>query len=202
MPETYYQPPSGPPPSTQQGEAEDDESAQREGKLAQLISDIKDYQITHGNLLKLVRFEESTRVPAVGSNISCAPTPFPRRHFDEAMALQETMNELYIRCASDPDWLYGVLRPQIESDPDGMVASLWNIYFKSRELAPVQNISCAIFRSDYMVHGDGEVVTALKQVEMNTFSVAGACHSERVAGMHRYLRRRTLAETVRIKVPS
>ena len=192
-----YDPPPGLPPDCGRPivdlEAGEDASDDRR----HLIADIKDYQLTHGNLLKLVGLEESTRVPTVGLNVSLAPTPFPRAKFEEAVRLQITMNELYIRCASDPDWLYSVLRAQIEGEPEGVMAALWDIYCEVQEAGTVQDVFCGIFRSDYMLHAEDQARVTLKQVEFNSFFVAGACHSESVAGMHSYLLKRNLAGMVR-----
>lgn len=48
----------------------------------------------------------------------------------------------------------------------------------------------AFFRSDYMLHiPRGERgQKQLKQVELNTFSVAGGVHSARISQMHEYAR--------------
>ncbi|KAK0264288.1 hypothetical protein LTR01_001335 [Friedmanniomyces endolithicus] len=196
-----YAPPPGPPTScgtcshlTEGEEGNSDDEAQE--SHTRLISDVKDYLLTHGHLLKLVRFETPSRVPAVGVNVSCRPTPFPRHLFQRATSLQPAMSELYIRAASDDDWLYSVLRPQIEGEPAGLLASLWDVWVKCREASVVQSVSCAIVRSDYMLHAEAEreAEAELKQVEMNTFSVAGACHAEGVANMHRWLMWKEMAE--------
>jgi len=177
---------------------EEDQTAQAD----RLIPDIKDYCITHGILLKHVRFEEPTRVPAVGINVSCTPTSFPRRLFNSAYALQTSVNELYVRAAADDEWLYSVLRPQIEGEPDGLVASLWDVHVKAREAGVAQEVTCGVLRGDYMLHADGSGgEVGLKQVEVNTFSVAGGCHSDNVAGMHRWLFRRRIAELVSSLAP-
>ncbi|KAK1058660.1 hypothetical protein LTR74_013212 [Friedmanniomyces endolithicus] len=195
----FYVPPPGPPPSygsqmTESEEGNSDDEVQ--ASHTRLVSDIKDYLITHGHLLKLVRFGTPSRVPAVGVNVSCQPTPFPRHLFQQATSLQLAMTELYIRAASDDDWLYSILRPQIEGEPTGLLASLWDVWIKCREAGVVQSVSCAIVRSDYMLHVDAEreAEVGLRQVEMNTFSVAGACHAEGVASMHRWLMRKEMAE--------
>jgi glutathione synthase len=180
-----------------QQEDADVEALEQPSVATRLISDIKDYQITHSNLLKRVFYETPTSVPAAGVNVSCKPTAFPRRLYDEAVALQHLMNEMYVRAAEKEEWLYSVLRPQIESEPQGMMASLWDVHVKCREAGVIQDVSCGILRSDYMFHAPGDAKPSLKQVEMNTTAIAGACHSERVAGMHQYLLARDLAERVR-----
>ncbi|KAK3073383.1 hypothetical protein LTR53_005091 [Teratosphaeriaceae sp. CCFEE 6253] len=186
--------PSGPPPDL--ARFEDSGPSSGDDEIARLVTDIKDYCITHGCLLKLVHFEEPTRVPAVGVNVSCRPTPFPRDLFSLATRLQPSINELYARAANDDTWLYEILRPQIEGEPDGLVASLWDVHVKVREAGAAQEVWCALLRADYMLHDDGDRrgEVGLKQVEVNTFSVAGGCHSDNVAGLHRWLLRRRIAE--------
>lgn len=144
---------------------------------------IRDYQITHGSLLKLVRDDEYDGATARTVGVSALPTPLPRSAFDRAISLQSHFNELYVRAACDESWLYRVLEPLLPLDP--LVASLWKIHSKVKDAGHVQSIACGIFRSDYMLHKD----SSIKQVEMNTVSIAGACHAERVANMHRYLRK-------------
>ena len=114
------------------------------------------------------------------------PTPFLATAFDTARELQPLFNELYIRVANDEEWLSETLGPLL--DHDAFFAALWNIHIEVKKAGAVQPVVCGIFRSDYMLH----IVPryrGLKQVEMNTFSVAGACHAECVARMHQHLRR-------------
>ncbi|KAK4569606.1 hypothetical protein LTR86_003369 [Recurvomyces mirabilis] len=162
-----YAPPPGLPPDMMGSHSDDDDEGIRDPAVAQVVSDIKDYQITHGNLLKIVHFEEPTRVPSTGMNVSCKPTPFPRDMYDHAMALQQSMNELYIYALSDTNWLHSVLAPQIESEPEGVMAKLWGVYLKCLEAGPVQELTCGIFRSDYMLQeealGGGSVDSEAKE---------------------------------------
>lgn len=153
-----------------------------ESQIDQLATEIRDYQITHGSLLKLVRFEEPTTVPCRPVSVSLYPTSFPRSLFDEALALQQHFNELYIRASNDHDWLESVLSPVLRDDD--FVQSLWRIFKEVQRGAQAQDIVCGIFRSDYMIHTNP---VGLKQVEMNSFSAAGACHADRVARMHRHV---------------
>ncbi|KAK3699703.1 hypothetical protein LTR37_016308 [Vermiconidia calcicola] len=157
-----------------------------EDQLYYLTNGIKDYQIVHGSHLKGVQFETASSVPSRPAGASMLPTLFPRSSFQEACELQQAFNELYMRVASDPEWLYSTLEPLM--DHDDLFTTLWEICAKVRDAGVVQHTVCAIFRSDYMLHqtpNDEEV--SLKQVEMNTFSCAGACHADRIAAMHHHL---------------
>ena len=159
-----------------------------EEELKSLVAEIKDYQITHGSLIKAVRHEQPHTVPAIPIGVSLFPTPFPRSSFLKACSLQVLFNKLYARVAEDKTWLYETLKHVIEAD--AFVKSLWEIYCQVRDELLVQPIALGIFRSDYMLHGDSVAEADIKQVEMNTHSVAGGTHANTVANMHRYLRRR------------
>lgn len=160
--------------------------ARLDPKLAELVKEIKDYQLTHGNLLKWVRYESSTQAPAAGTSVSITPTKFHRRCFDQAWGLQELMSELYIRAAADEDWLGSVFKPLLAQDP--LLGPLWDVHLKVKMAGTVQEICCGIFRTDYMLHANGEDVL-LKQVEINHIAVAGICHASNVSAMHRHLDR-------------
>lgn len=154
--------------------------------LSLLIDEVKDYQLTHGSLLKLVQLEEATTVLARPVGVSLLPTPFPRHLYQEAVELQPIFSELYLQAASDPEWLSSVLKPLIEHDD--FVAALWYIHNEVEKVGSTQDVHCAMSRSDYMLHQD-ESEVCLKQIEMNTVSVAGVCHAEKVARMHLHLGR-------------
>lgn len=150
--------------------------------IEKLVSEVKDYQITHGSLLKLVKFETASTVHARPVGVSLRPTPLRKADFEEATTLQVIFNELYMRAAADFAWLSDVLFPLIKNDR--LCHALWDILLQARKVSSVQDIVCGVFRSDYMSE-----ISGIKQVEMNTFSVAGACHAQRIADMHHHLNR-------------
>lgn len=188
METTYHLPPRLPPilPPKLSGREFSETETELNPRLAELVREIKDYQLTHGNLLKWVRYERPTQAPATGTSVSIIPTKFPRRFFDQAWGLQELMSELYIRVAADEDWLCGVLEPLLAQNP--LLGSLWDIHLKVKCAGAVQDVVCGIFRADYMLQTTGENVR-LKQVEINHTAVAGMCHASHVAAMHRHLAR-------------
>lgn len=152
------------------------------------IAEVKDYQVTHGSLLKLVQHEEPNSVPAIPIGVSLIPTPFPSYAFKQAHQMQSLYNKLYAKVACDDTWLEAVLHPVLETDD--FVRCLWTIYRQVRADGPVQDVHLGIFRSDYMLHGASFESAVIKQVEMNTFSVAGGTHSNIAAKMHRHLQRK------------
>ncbi|KAI7200088.1 cora-domain-containing protein [Hortaea werneckii] len=98
------------------------------------------------------------------------------------------MNTLYLSAASNVEWLESVFAPLLEHD--GFIRTLWHIFCQVRDAGGGSHIAAGIFRSDYMLHlldTSSEKTASLKQVEMNTFSCAGACHAETVVNMHRHL---------------
>src|ERR1700759_3096649 len=78
---------------------------QAQGRVKELVQCVKDWQLTHGSLLKFVPGDENdaytSGVKASAVPVSLAPSPWPRRLFDDAARMQEHFNELYARLASD-----------------------------------------------------------------------------------------------------
>jgi glutathione synthetase len=154
-----------------------------------LIAEVKDWQITHGSLLKLVRTDDEHTVLSQPVGCTLFPTPFPRDLYQEALSLQRVYNKLYAAVAEDEEWLHEVLRDLIDVDP--LANRLWTIYQEVKAEGILQERTLGIFRSDYMLHlaQDSSNKLELKQVEFNTISCAGGVHSHLVSDMHQYLNR-------------
>lgn len=170
-------------------------------QLNSLITEIKDWQITHGSLLKLVGYEEPHTVPARPIGVSVFPTPFPRHCFDQACQSAPIFNRLYAAIAEDDVWLETVLHDLIGSDE--LVGALWEIHTTVKTEGFAQDLNLGIFRSDYMLHaGATEELSdaSLKQVEFNAFSVAGGTHGNIVSDMHQHLQRRGAYELPSVNI--
>ena len=76
-------------------------------QFSDLVFNIKDYQLTHGMLLKYGSNADSVHAVPVG--VSAFPNLFPRSRFEDARQLQMVYNKLYARVAEDEEWLFGVL---------------------------------------------------------------------------------------------
>jgi len=76
-------------------------------QLANVVFNIKDWQITHGMLLKYGPDVEHVNTVPVG--VSLLPSSFPKRFFEEAQQLQPIYNRLYAAISEDEEWLYDVL---------------------------------------------------------------------------------------------
>ncbi|KAF2755510.1 glutathione synthase [Pseudovirgaria hyperparasitica] len=163
-----------------------------DNRLQILINQIKDYQITHGSLIKLlpgVNNNEESPVQSVPVGVAVFPTPWPRELFERATEIQQAFNELYIRISEDPKWLGDVLVDLRRSD--SFTQKLWRIWeaVSEEQKGEEGRTNLGIFRSDYMLHdrrGDGQELD-IRQVEFNTFSVAGGTHGNIVGNMHRHL---------------
>jgi glutathione synthase len=77
-------------------------------QLSELIFNLKDYQLTHGMLLKYGPDANSINATPVG--VSLFPSLFPESLFEEARGLQTVYNKLYARVAEDEEWLLEVLQ--------------------------------------------------------------------------------------------
>lgn len=76
-------------------------------QLSNLIFNIKDYQLTHGMLLK--RGADAHSVHGVPVGVTLFPSLFPQDLFDEANRLQTVFNRLYASVSEDEEWLESVL---------------------------------------------------------------------------------------------
>lgn len=72
---------------------------------------------------------------------------------------------------------------------DGLFAAvLWKIHQQVKKEGYIQGVTLGLFRSDYMVHvtpcSNSDPQLGLRQVEFNTFSVAGGAHASNAAELH------------------
>ena len=73
-----------------------------------LICAIKDYQLTHGMLLKYG--PDFNNISCIPVGVAMFPTPFPRELFVQACEATRMYSKLYLRVAEDEEWLEGVLK--------------------------------------------------------------------------------------------
>lgn len=154
-----------------------------------ITSQIQDWQINHGSLLKNISSSSAYSSICYPIGLSVFPTPFPKAQYDHARRLQYIYNKLYCTIAEDEQWIFEVIKDLIPVHP--LAAALWDIHERVKSSGGyVQNISAGIFRSDYMLHTiSGSKDLELKQVEFNTFSCAGASHANKATNMHHHLAR-------------
>ena len=130
-------------------------------------------------------------------NVECAPvtlypTPIPRRLFEKAHNVQTLFNKLYAGVVTNyKDWLVERIRELSGFDKD-YTGKLYEIYEKSLQAdgKSKQPFSLGLFRSDYMLSGDGEKdhsALEIKQIEFNTVSISFGGLSTRAGQLHDYL---------------
>lgn len=200
-----------------------DPSSLTESEIENFLAHIAQYQLAHGSMIIAPSITEALGCPipvARPIGVSVSPTPFPSELFNHALNIQKSMNELYVKVATDPSWLREVLVELREHDD--FVLKLWSIWEKVTNEGEAQELECGIWRSDYMLHasrtdpvqrnfnspgadrseeettGSGreksplDLHAQLKQVEFNTYSCAGGAHGNIAADMHVYLEARGL----------
>lgn len=155
-------------------------------QLRHLIEIIKDWQFQHGSLLKFIN--DRGFAHPVGATLF--PSKFPRSCFDEAHELQPIFNKLYAAVSEDEEWLHEALKGVIGNE-SSMAKILWEIHTTVKKEGYVQDSTLGLFRSDYMLHANRTPNSppeepSIRQVEFNTYSVAGGAHGNRVSNLHRY----------------
>lgn len=121
--------------------------------------------------------------------VTLFPTPFPKKAFENAIAVQKLFNELYINVVSQhKEWLIKIIAElsQFDADFTGQL-------FKAHQLAVEQSggklaqpLSLGVFRSDYMIDTK-DVEPQIKQIEFNTVSVSFGALSTKVGELHNHL---------------
>uniref|UniRef100_A0A183C5U9 Glutathione synthetase n=1 Tax=Globodera pallida TaxID=36090 RepID=A0A183C5U9_GLOPA len=125
-----------------------------------------------------------SNICAVPPPITLLPSPFPRELYEQAVDVQQQLNELYFRIASDHEFLMDSFKDVIKSDP--FMARFVQIAKMVHEEGVHQPLALQLQRSDYMVHlepSDGTL--ALKQVEVNIGPIGGPGFATGVSKLHR-----------------
>ncbi|ORY17659.1 hypothetical protein BCR34DRAFT_621826 [Clohesyomyces aquaticus] len=158
-----------------------------------LLSNLKDWSIAHGLAVRPApSFVPTSHDPsgalATTAPVTLFPSLFPRKCFEEGLAIQTAYNELYSAIARDEQWLQTIVEELI--GVDDFVGRLWQIHVQVKLEGYVQDLSLGLFRSDYMVHSDSSASTSslgLKQVEFNTIASSFGGLSSQVSKLHNYL---------------
>ncbi|KAH6624908.1 hypothetical protein B0J18DRAFT_194916 [Chaetomium sp. MPI-SDFR-AT-0129] len=147
---------------------------------------IKDWSIANGFAVRPppVIASNDAGILAMTAPVTLFPSPFPKSCFAEAKAIQTKYNELYARISQDEEYLGGLVK-QVAGGDD-FIANLWNIHLRVKEEGYVQNLALGLFRSDYMVHQDGDSLQ-IKQVEFNTIASSFGGLSEKTSLLHKHL---------------
>ncbi|POY70883.1 putative Glutathione synthase [Rhodotorula taiwanensis] len=126
---------------------------------------------------------------AIHAPFALYPSAFPRRLFQQALALQPVYNQLYADVTVDDRFLEHVIGGAV-SKVDEFQGRLYEIWKQVKREGIMQPLSLGLFRSDYLVHAPTDLPAeqhSIKQVEFNTISASFAALSTRVGDLHRYL---------------
>ncbi|BEI80105.1 hypothetical protein CcaverHIS002_0106340 [Cutaneotrichosporon cavernicola] len=168
-----------------------------EAQQADLAHQAATYALANGFTLLPVP-PKGEHVPAIPTQVIAAPlsllpTPFPRPAYVQAKSIQRLYNALYARVALDWEFLDGIM--QYVAPVDDFQAELWNRWKAIRdEIKVTQPVQLGIFRSDYLLHEQGNAVgekSRIKQVEFNTIAASFGALSQKASEMHRYLSEQT-----------
>ncbi|KAK0669473.1 putative glutathione synthetase [Cercophora samala] len=154
-----------------------------------LSQTIKDWSIANGLAVRpppalVGQNQDPEGILAINAPVTLFPSPFPKSCFEEAKAIQTSYNELYARISQDEEFL-GRLVQEVAGG-DEFIAKLWETHLKVKEEGYVQNLSLGLFRSDYMVHQDGDHLQ-IKQVEFNTIASSFGGLSAQTSLLHQHL---------------
>ncbi|AEO57688.1 hypothetical protein MYCTH_2304142 [Thermothelomyces thermophilus ATCC 42464] len=153
----------------------------------QLVQTIKDWTIANGLAVRpppAFADGEFEGALAISAPVTLFPSPFPKACFEEARAIQTKYNELYARISQDEEYLGSLV--QEVAGGDDFIANLWKVHLRVKEEGYVQNLSLGLFRSDYMVHQDGDNLQ-IKQVEFNTIASSFGGLSTQTSLLHKHL---------------
>ncbi|EDO33034.1 predicted protein [Nematostella vectensis] len=119
------------------------------------------------------------------------PTPYPRKLFDQAKAVQKDFNELVHKVSLDHEFLKESLQSTMAVDK--FMGRIYEMYEQIRKEGIAQPISLSLLRSDYMIDSDkptfnGDVNDLkIKQVEINTIASSFGCLGSKLPGMGSYV---------------
>ncbi|XP_076596740.1 glutathione synthetase-like isoform X2 [Chaetodon auriga] len=111
------------------------------------------------------------------------PSSVPKAALLQALALQTHFNTLVDKISQDAEFLEEALAGTIQADD--FTAKLFGIYKQVQREGQRQSIVVGLSRADYMLDQSEDGTSSLKQIEINTFAVAGFCVSDCLPVVHR-----------------
>ena len=123
-----------------------------------------------------------------GAAITLSPTCIPRDCFNFGVEIAPLFSLLFHRISQHPTFLEESLETVINFDE--FTRKLLEIYQICKKEGFEQPISLGIYRSDYMIDmalKDNEVISSLKQVEVNAISAAFSHLGHLATLLHQYL---------------
>ncbi|KAI1711567.1 eukaryotic glutathione synthase, ATP binding domain-containing protein [Ditylenchus destructor] len=145
--------------------------------LEQVVEDARDFAKSTGIILR-TNEHESTLAP-----MTLFPSPFPRKPFEDAVAVQDAMLELYYRISWDREFLIEAHKDVIKTDQ--FTRHLVDILERVWKEGITQTKTLLIQRADYMCDVGNSAEGELKQVEVNNIAVGMGGLGTKVCRLHR-----------------
>ncbi|KAI1709421.1 eukaryotic glutathione synthase, ATP binding domain-containing protein [Ditylenchus destructor] len=145
--------------------------------LEQVVEDARDFAQSTGILLR-TNEHDSTIAP-----MTLFPSPFPRKPFEDAVAMQDAMSELYYRVSWDREFLLEAHKDVIKTDL--FTRHLVDILETVWKEGITQTKTLLIQRADYMCDVGNSAEGELKQVEVNNIAVGMGGLGTKVCRLHR-----------------
>ena len=86
-----------------------------DAQRAKLLFDLNDWAIAHGLAVRpasgfVTEDKDPAGVLAVTAPVTLFPSLFPRRCYENALAISKSYNELYARISMDEQWIAGIMK--------------------------------------------------------------------------------------------
>ncbi|KAG9297131.1 hypothetical protein G9A89_019412 [Geosiphon pyriformis] len=148
-----------------------------------------DWSLAHGLVIRPPPDLGLPNTSVINAPVSLFPSPFPKKCFEKALALQPLFNDLFHKLAEDHEFIMETLGEVAKVDE--FIKNLYKIYVKVYTEGAAQPFSLGIHRSDYMLHVSGFSELEILQVEFNTIAASFSSLSALAGEMHRYLLKAT-----------
>ncbi|CAO3701095.1 hypothetical protein CU097_013523 [Rhizopus azygosporus] len=158
--------------------------------LDEVLLSAIDWALAHGLVIRpsLEKTVHKNNAAVIHAPFTLYPTPFPRKEFEKAKALQQPWNTLIHKLSQDDKLIHDTMANL--ADLDDFTHHLYDIYKTVKSEGIIQPASLGIHRNDYLLHADpgADVSTArIQQVEFNTISSSFMSLSTRTSQLHRFL---------------
>ncbi|KAJ3159451.1 hypothetical protein HDU86_001769 [Geranomyces michiganensis] len=164
-----------------------------DAQLDELKNHAVDWALAHGLVVRAPAPPGAdSSIPAVThAPVALFPSPFPRRCYEQALALQPLFNQLVDNIARDHAFLTEVMDSLAKVDE--FTGRLYDIYKHVHEEGVKQPTSLGLHRSDYLLHVpvDSKAEPVIQQVELNTIASSFSSLSHLTHDLHKFLAKRT-----------
>uniref|UniRef100_A0A183CSG2 Ferritin n=1 Tax=Globodera pallida TaxID=36090 RepID=A0A183CSG2_GLOPA len=114
---------------------------------------LAEYAVDYAHSIGLVsRSNKYTNEVSVAPPLTLLPSPFPRELYEQAIDVQQSLNELYFRVSCDHEFLMEAYEEVIKGDP--FHAKLIEVEKRIQKEGVKQPLMLGLQRADYLSHWD------------------------------------------------